>query len=239
MLLPSDNKSKQIIAILEDGFTIYKKHAISATLLSFFGVLSLFLTLFIKLKIDFSPPMTWLIPVIGVLLSQIFLGGMIYYLYTQNKNIPCSLKEAIIIGAEKLPALVITTFIYCLITFIGTVAFIIPGIFLSIACIFGFILIYTDHYDPILALTSSFRFARHNLLLVSMTLLLLCLFISLGNLLVFMIGYLLYMVFSLSTATVLQSNLIMLSLINTLIAPITYCVMLQLLHKLKINQNHF
>lgn len=238
MLLPSDNKSKQIVTILEDGFKIYKKNTIYATLLSFFGVLCLFLTIFIKLQIDFSPPFTWLVPVIGIVLSQIFLGGLIYFLYAQNKNIPCSIKKALTVGSEKLPALVITTFIYCLIVFIGTVAFIIPGIFLSIACIFGFILIYTDNYDPILALNSSFRFARYHLLLVSIVLLLVFLLVSLGNLLALIIGYLLLLTFSFNNMALLLSNLVLMTLINALLVPIVYSVMIQLLHILKVNQNH-
>lgn len=238
MLLPSDNKAKQIIAILEDGFEMYKKNFFHVTLLSFFGVSCLFLIVLTKMYFHFPSPLTWLIPLIGIILSQVFLGGVIYFLYTQNKNIPCSIKKALIVSSEKLPAFVITTFLYCLIVFIGTVAFIIPGVFLSIACIFGFILIYTDNYEPILALNSSFRFARYHLLLVSMVLFLLILFISLVNLLVLMIGYLLFIIFGLSASALLLTNLILLTLINALLVPITFSIMLQLLQNLKINQNN-
>ncbi len=238
MLLPSDNKAKQIFAILEDGFKMYKKNATPVTLLSFLGVLCLFLTLAIKMYFHPVSSFVWLIAVIGIVLSQVFLGGVIYFLYTQNKNIPCTIKEALVISLEKLPALVITTFIYCLIVFIGTVAFIIPGVFLSIACIFGFILIYTDNYDPILALHSSFRFARYNLLLVGSILFLLALFVSLSNLLILMTGYLLFTIFSMSTSVLFISNLILLTIVNALLTPIAYSIMLQLLHHLKVNQNH-
>lgn len=236
MLLPLD-KSRNIITILERGFLIFQKKPSIALLLSFLGVVCLALSIYIKINFTLSTPLNWLLPIISLVLSQVFLGALIFFLYTANKNLPCSLKRALFFGFEKLPSLVITLFLYSLIVFIGTVAFVIPGIILSITCVFGLFLLYTDNYDPILALTSSFQFSKNQIFTVAITLLTLGLFIFLSNLLGLTLGYLFFIIFTLKISQVFLINLTLLTLINTLLVPLSYGVMLSLLHDLKIKHD--
>ncbi len=233
MLLPSD-RSRNIMAILESGFLIFRKNTRMALLLSFFGVVCLAFSVFIKMQFDLSVPLNWIAPMITLILSQIFFGGLIFFLNNANKNLPCSLKEILFVGFEKLPGLLITLFLYSLIVFIGTVAFVIPGLLLSILCVFGLFLLYTDNYDPILALTSSFQFSKNHLLNVAVILFTLALFITLCNLLGLALGYIVFISFALKMSDLVYINLIFVMLINTLLIPISYSIMISLLHDLKI-----
>jgi hypothetical protein len=232
MLLPSD-KSKDLVTILENGYSLFCKNWQPSLLLSFLGVASLGLSLFLKIQFSFPAPVNWLIPIVGLILSQVFFGGLVFHLYSSNKKTPSSIKNSLYIGIEKLPAFSITLFIYILMVFIGTVAFVLPGIYLSIACVFAFILLYTDNHDPILSLTTSYKLCQKHFLSVSVILLTLSLFSSLGNLLGLAMGYILFTLFNLNSTPLFFTNLILLCLINILLIPIAYSVMLSLLQELK------
>lgn len=224
---------KNLTTILEEGFLIARKKYFSAFLLSFLGVISVTLSVFFNTQLNFSPSFSWILPVISLMVSQIFLGGLIFFLYSTHKNTSCDFKKAVMIGVKKLPALVMTLILYSLMVFIGTVAFIIPGLLLSILCLFAFILIYTDHYDPVLALVSSFKLSKDHIFSVSVIFLTLGLFVGLSNLLALMLGYLLSIYFSLTPIQVMIAILSLLTIINSLLVPITYSIMISLLQDIK------
>jgi hypothetical protein len=235
MLLASD-KPKNLIAILETGFLISRKKWGIYLLLSFLGVLSVTFPIFLKTQFSIPSAFTWVVAIISFIFSQLFLGGLIFFMYTSNKNLACSFTDALRVGLEKLPVLIMTLFLYILMVFIGTVAFIIPGLLLSILCLFGFILIYTDNHDPILALTSSFRFCQDRFLSVSIILFTIGLFTALVNLLALSFGYLLLMSFSIKPTELLFINLSLLTLVNTFVVPLSFGIMISLLHDLKIRR---
>ena len=235
MLLPSA-KYKTSATILEQGFLLSKKKWPTALLLSFLGVACISIGIFIKMQLPSHAQIAGFMLIINIVASQVFLGGLIFFLYNINKNLPCSLKTTLIEGIQKLPALFVVFLLYSLLVFIGTVAFIIPGLLLSILWVFGFILIYTDNHDPLLALTSSYRISKNHLFSIAIILFILCLFVILANLLSLMLGYLLFISLSLSPISLLVVNISLLTLVNSLIIPTCYGIMIILLQELKLKQ---
>ena len=232
MLSPSD-KFKHLSSILESGFLLFREKWLLCLFFSFSGIACLALPLVLKTEFYFPSTVNFGLSLIAILCAQIFFGGLLFFLYSHHKHLSCSVKKALSIGIKKLPIFIITVFIYSLMIFIGTIAFVLPGLFLSITCVFGLILPYTDNYDPILALTTSFKWSKPHFFSISLILWVIGLFVLLSNLLGLSLGYLLFIGFQLNPAQLFFSNLTLIAIINALVIPIAYGIMIHLLSYLK------
>ena len=105
-----------------------------------------------------SSPSFWFVVILAgaVLVVQPFALGTQIVLYSNILNgVEFNLKECISKSWAHFPKLIVATFIYGMITFLGLIAFIIPGIIFASRCsMYGFLIVY-EGYNPVSALKRS------------------------------------------------------------------------------------
>jgi hypothetical protein len=112
---------------------------------------------FAALAAMFTDPLYWAVVVVGVLLQLWVIAALTRQLHAIGSDQPQSTKAALGDAVRPVGPLFLLWVLYFLVSLVGTLLLIIPGVILAVSLILGFILLLVEGKGPMAALWASHR----------------------------------------------------------------------------------